>query len=291
MTTDILPGYEVKIRPNQNWLQIKWGELWRARDLIYLFVKRDFTSKYKQTVLGPAWAVLQPVLMTLVFTVVFKQIAGMQTGNQPGPVYFMCALLGWNYFAQVLGGTGTTFASNADLFKKVYFPRLALPISMSFSTLIPWLIQLVTFLAFVAYYKLFDPAAGAAIQTQWEVLLLPLILLHTAMFGLGMGFLFSTITAKYRDFRFLLPLITQLWMYGSAVVFPYAEARDKLGEWALLLFLNPMTAVVESYKFVFLGEGVVEPLMYAISAGITVLVFFGGLLLFQRTERNFQDFA
>lgn len=275
---------ETVIQPSQSWLKLNGAELWKYRDLLYLLVKRDFVTRYKQTLLGPAWFIIQPVLMTVVFTVVFGRIAKIPTDGAPPMLFYLCGLLGWNYFAQTVTLTATTFTTNSYLFQKVYFPRLVVPLSVSVSNLFTLALQLATFLAFWIYFRFFT---GASLELNPLLLLcFPLLILQTALLGLGVGLWMSALTAKYRDLSHLNTFLVQLWMYATPVIYPISQIPENK---AWIVKINPMAIVVESYKKIFLGTGQVDLASIAISAIVCITLFVTGILIFQRTERTFAD--
>ncbi len=276
---------EYVIEPSGRWIRIPWREIARYRDLLFLLVRRDFVSQYKQTVLGPLWFVIQPLLMTVVFTVVFNRIAQIPTDGRPPLLFYMCSMLAWGYFARCLGGTSWTFTSNAGIFGKVYFPRLIVPLSVIISQLISFLIQLATFLCFWMFYKFCTDAGSRFGLTSW-LFALPVLLVQSAAIGLGVGLWMSALSAKYRDFGHLSGFLTQVWMYATPVVYPLSAVPEK---WRWVCAVNPMSGIVESYRYAFLGAGTVEPLYLAISAGTTVILLVSGVLVFSRTERTFID--
>lgn len=276
---------EIIIEPNRRWLYIDWRSVVEQRDLLYLLVRRDFVVKYKQTILGPAWFVIQPLMMTLVFTLVFGKVARIPTDGLPTILFYLCGLLGWNYFAQVLNQTGATFTTNKDLFTKIYFPRIIIPLSVAISNLLAFGIQFGTFAAFFSYFYFFTDA-GSSMSLNWSILLLPCLLLHIAILVLGTGFWLSSLTAKYRDFQMLQQFLTQIWMYATPVIWPLSQIPDDL-RW--LAALNPMASIIEAFKLVLLGSGTVTVAYYAVSILISIVVFVSGLMLFQRTERSFAD--
>jgi lipopolysaccharide transport system permease protein len=278
-------AYELRIRPDESWLWIDWRGLWEYRDLLFILVRRDFVSKFKQTILGPAWFIIQPLLTTVVFTVIFGNIAKLPTDGIPPMLFYLCGMLGWSYFANNFTGTSTTLVTNAQLFGKVYFPRLVVPLSTVLSNLFAFAIQLVLFLGFWGYFKFWTPF-GAYLPLRWEVLLLPLIICQIGALSLGVGLWMSALTAKYRDFTHLSAFVVQLWMYGTPVIFPLSMIPPA---WRWLVVLNPMTMPVESLKVIFLDQGSVDPLNLAISVVLCVLVLVSGLLLFQKIEQSFVD--
>lgn len=276
---------EYIIEKSRGWWRVPWREIIEYRDLLFLLVRRDFVSKYKQTILGPAWFVLQPLIMTLVFTVIFGKVAKIPTDGLPPLLFYLCGMLGWSYFSQCMSGTSQTFVGNAHLFGKVYFPRLIVPLSVIISNLMAFAIQLVTFLAFWLYYKFFTDVSDQ-FHATWVLALLPLLLLQSALIGLGVGLWISSLSAKYRDFAHLSAFLTQLWMYATPVVYPLSEVPER---WQWVSSLNPMTGTVECYKYAFLGAGTVELRYLAVSVATTFVILLTGLIVFSRTERTFID--
>jgi lipopolysaccharide transport system permease protein len=276
---------EYIIEPSHGWLCIPWREIIHYRDLLFLLVRRDFISRYKQTILGPLWFVIQPLLTTAVFTVIFDKVAGISTDRLPPVLFYMCGLLAWGYFAQCMGGTSTTFVSNAGLFGKVYFPRLIIPLSVVISNLMSFAIQLVTFLVFWCWFKFFTNA-GQLFHVTTYLFALPVLLLLTAGIGLGVGLWMSALTAKYRDFSHLAGFLTQLWMFATPIVYPLSEVPQR---WQWVCALNPMTGIVEAYRYALLGAGTIQPVFLAISIIGTVFLLITGALVFVQTERTFID--
>jgi len=276
---------EIVIEPSRSWVRIPWRDIYRYRDLLFLLVRRDFVAQYKQTVLGPLWFIIQPLLTTVVFTVIFGKVAGIPTDGVPPMLFYLCGMSVWSYFAGCLGSTSSTFLANAAIFGKVYFPRMIVPLSIVISKFVGFCIQLATFLAFLVYYKLFTEA-GATIHLTPMLFALPLLLLQSAAIGLGVGLCMTSLTAKYRDFAFLGGFLTQLWMYVTPVVYPLSVVP---GRWQWVCSLNPMTPVVESFRVAFLGVGTVSAVLVGISLISTLLVLVAGLLLFSRSERTFID--
>src|SRR6516165_5296704 len=233
-------NYEIVIRPTRGWFHLNLADLWRYRDLLLLLVHRDFVARYKQTILGPAWYVLQPLLTTVVFSIIFGGIAKIPTDGLPPILFYLTGLLGWNYFAQTFQSTSGTLVVNAGLFGKVYFPRLIVPLSAVISNLVALAIQFATFLAAWIYFKLFTDAGelfGFSVGIVW----LPLVLFQVAALSLGVGLWLSALTAKYRDFTFLSGFIIQLWMYATPVIYPLSQIPEK---WRWIAVLNPMTMPV-----------------------------------------------
>ncbi len=270
------------IRPKRPWLDLRLDELWRARDLIQLFVRRDFVAGYKQTVLGPLWYLIQPLLTTVVFTLVFGRIASLPTDGLPDFLFYMSGTVIWSYFAACLTKTSNTFTANAGLFGKVYFPRLAVPISVVISALISFGIQFLLFLGFVLYFGL----SGAAVRPNATVLLLPLLLLMMAGLGLGFGIIVSSLTTRYRDLQHLVAFGVQLLMYATPVIYPVSSIP---APYDVLIRANPLTPIVEAFRYAFLGAGMAGWGGLAYSFGFMVAVLFAGLVLFNRIEQTFMD--
>lgn len=275
-------GWDLVIGPPKGWFDLHLRDLWRYRDLVGLFVRRDFVAVYKQTILGPLWHLIQPLLTTLMFTVVFGRIAGLPTDGVPQFAFYMAGTTVWSYFANCLTRTSNTFAANAGIFGKVYFPRMVVPASTVMSQLIAFAIQFGFFLCFYAYFGL----QGAALRPNWAIGLLPLLLLMMAGLGLGFGIVISSLTTKYRDLQVLVGFGVQLWMYATPVIYPLSTMPDRF-RW--LLVANPMTAVVETFRYGFFGVGTFSWAHLGYSAGFTVVLLLAGLAVFNRVERTFMD--
>lgn len=286
MTTP--PEFEITLRPETSWINLELKGLWRYRDLLLLLVWRDFSARYRQTILGPLWFILQPLLMTLVFTVIFGKVAGLSTDGLPPLLFYLCGQLGWNYFAQNFASNSTTLVTNAALFSKVYFPRLIIPISALVSNLFAFLIQGATFCAFFIYFKY--AAGGQTFFIDWRVVFLPLVILQTALLSLGVGLLMSALTAKYRDLVHIMSLLIQVWMYVTPVILPLSTILQKCPpKWQWLIALNPMIAIVESFRLMLLGTGTVTPFYVSASVAMTLAILAAGLLLFGKVEKTFVD--
>jgi lipopolysaccharide transport system permease protein len=281
----IPPDYELVIRPTRGWFHLNLGEVWRYRDLLFLLVYRDFVSKYKQTVLGPAWFVLQPLLTTLVFTVVFAGAAKIPTDGLPPVLFYFAGLLGWNYFAQTFQNTSGTLVNNAGIFGKVYFPRLIVPLSIVVSNVLTFALQFVTLLCLWVYFKYFT-GADAQFGFSAAIIWLPLLLLQIAALSFGVGLWLSALTAKYRDFALLSGFLIQLWMYATPVIYPLSQIPER---WQWLAVINPMATPIETIRYMFLGSGVVVPSYLAMSAGVTLFMLVFGVLVFNKVEKTFVD--
>jgi lipopolysaccharide transport system permease protein len=277
-------NYQITLRPDTSWINLELKGIWHYRDLLSLLVWRDFVAKYKQTILGPLWFIVQPLTMTLVFTVIFGKVAGLSTDGLPPVLFYLCGQLGWNYFAQNFSSNSATLVNNAGLFSKVYFPRLVVPLSALVSNLFAFVIQAATFVVFFLYFKYV--VKSAAFGLDWHVVFLPLLILQTAALSLGVGLLMSALTAKYRDLVHISGLLIQVWMYATPVIYPLSKIPAK---WQWAVALNPMTAIVESFRQMLLGTGTVEPYYLACSIGLTVLLLIAGLLLFGKVEKTFVD--
>ena len=279
--------WTTRIRPKTGWFDINLNEIWRYRDLIWMLVKRDFTLIYKQTILGPAWVVIQPLLTTLIFTVIFGNVAGLPTDGMPKFMFYMGGNIAWHYFANCLTQTSNTFISNRQLFGKVYFPRLCMPVSIVFSQLINFFVQFVLFAGFVVYYAL---QPNSAVNPNWRLILLtPLMLLQLGMLGLGFGIIVSSMTTKYRDLSLLVSFGVHLWMYATPVAYPASMIADKYPQLLGVYMLNPMTPLIELFRSAYLGSPCYYLNYYWLSIAITVAVFILGVILFSRVEKTFMD--
>ncbi len=277
-----MDSWSTEIKPKTGWFDVNLAEVWRYRDLIWLFVNRDFVSQYKQTVLGPLWFLLQPLFSTIIFTVIFSNVAHIPTDNVPPFLFYMAGTVVWGYFSNCVNATSNTFVANAYIFGKVYFPRLVMPLSNVITRLAMFGIQFALFLAFYGYFI----AKGAPLHPNLYVLALPLLLLQMAFMGLGFGILVSSLTTKYRDLAFLVSFGIQLWMYATPVVYPLSQVPQK---YRFLMDLNPMTAVVETFRYSFLGRGTVSGTSMCLSWAITLCVLGLGIVLFSRVEKTFMD--
>lgn len=274
--------WTVRIRAQQGLFDLRLDELWQYRDLILLFVWRDFVSVYKQTILGPLWHLVQPLLTTITFTVIFGRVAKLPTDGVPDFLFYMAGTVVWSYFAACVTTTSTTFVANASLFGKVYFPRLAIPISILISKLIAFAIQFVFFLVFLAFFAL----RGSEIQPNAWMLLTPLLLLMMAGMGLGVGIIVSALTTRYRDLAYLVTFGVQLWMYATPVIYPVSTVPPRFRP---LVMANPMATVVESFRYAFLGSGTTSVGYLLFGLGVVVVILAVGLFLFTRVERTFMD--
>lgn len=275
------------IRPKNGWFDLKLKEVYAYRDLIFLFVKRNFVSKYKQTILGPAWAIIQPLLTTVVFTLVFGNIAGLAPGGVPSFIFYLSGTILWTYFSNCLSQTANTFVANSSTMGKVYFPRLVMPISTVCSELISLAIQYGFLLIFLVYYAV----TGQGVAPNWWMLMTPVLVLQLAMLSLGCGIIISALTTKYRDLAMLVGFGTQLWMYASPVAYDMYSfaAFAPGGKWHALYMCNPVTPIVNLFRYGYLGIGSMEWQYYAISWDVTLALLFVGTVLFSRVEKTFMD--
>ncbi len=274
--------WDLIIKPKQSLFSIDFRALWRYRDLLLMFVKRDFVAVYKQTILGPIWFFIQPILTTLTFLIIFGNIAKISTDGLPKVLFYMSGIVLWNYFAECLTKTSETFTANANLFGKVFFPRLIVPISIVVSNLIRLGIQFLLFLCLWLYFYWND----ANIHLNVVALLLPVLMLLMAGHGLAFGIIISSLTSKYRDLKFLIQFGVQLLMYASPVVYPLSSVPEKY-KWILLM--NPMTSIIETFKYGFLGVGVFDPIHLIYNAIGLIIILFFGLILFNKVEKSFVD--
>jgi lipopolysaccharide transport system permease protein len=272
--------HRTHIKANQPWWIINWRELFEYRDLFWLTVHRDLTSIYKQSVLGPLWFILQPVMTTVVFTVIFGNFAKMSTDGLPPLLFYMSGLVLWNYFQGVLNGAASSLMSNAGVLRKVYFPRLLPPLSSVVTYLGHFLINLTVFLGFFTYFLLH----GSDIHPSWWIL--PVLVLHCACVGLGAGLWLSAMTIKYRDVSFALPFLTQLWMFASPVILPSSNVPAK---WKWIVAVNPMSGVIELNRFAFLGAGSPDRTILIVSFLVGIALLVSGLFIFNRAQRTFVD--
>jgi lipopolysaccharide transport system permease protein len=270
------------ILPQDKFIDLRLREIWRYRDLLFLFVRRDFVAKYKQTILGPLWFFIKPMLQTLVMTVVFGGMAKLSTDGIPPILFYLAGVTAWNYFSQCLVATSNTFTLNAHLFGKVYFPRAVTPLSIIVSNLIQFGIGLILFLAVYGYFALGDYPVAPNISLA----LLPFLVVLMGFMGLGLGMLVSAMTTKYRDLQQLVGFGVQLLMYATPVILPLSAVPEK---YKIIMLINPMTGIIETFKFGFFGMGTLQWGLLGYSAVFTLFIFLTGLVIFNRTEKNFMD--
>jgi lipopolysaccharide transport system permease protein len=280
--TEDLSEWTKVILPERGFSENPLPELWRYRDLVWQFVVREFTAQYKQTLLGPLWFVLQPLLTTVAFSFLFGRMARMGTDHYPHFLFYMSGLAAWSYFADCVNRTSFTFTKNAQIIGKVYFPRLAIPLASVLSGLLGFAIQLGIFLIGLAFYLW----KGQNLDPNWRIVLLPVLVLQVAMLGMGVGCIVAALTTRFRDLSRGIGFIVQLWMYGSSIVFPLSKIPLE-DRW--IFHLNPMVPVIETFRFAFLGSGVVEKWQLAASFGASAVILLIGVVLFQRASRHVMD--
>lgn len=271
------------IKPKSNIFDLRLNELWRYRDLVVMFVRRDFVANYKQTILGPLWFFLQPLLTTLMFVVVFGRIAGLAPGGVPMMAFYMAGVTVWNYFAENLNRTASVFRDNAGIFGKVYFPRLTMPVAIVISNLVRFAIQFFLFLLIWGYFCFIK---GEINPNWWAISLTPVLLVIMGLLALGLGMIITAMTTKYRDLVFLLTFGVQLLMYATPVIYPLSKLPAKY-EW--FIRANPMSPILETFRFAFLGAGEFSWGYLLYSVGITIAILSVGVVVFNRVEKNFTD--
>jgi len=277
--------WDIVIKPREKGFNLKLKEVWAYRDLLYMYIKRDFIATYKQTILGPAWFFIQPIFTTLIFLVVFTGIAGISTDGIPPILFYMSGNVLWTYFSECLNRSTTTFSANASVFSRVYFPRLVVPLSVLVSALIRLFIQLLMFFAFYVYYY----ATGANISINAYALLFPILVLIIAGVGFGFGIIISSITIKYRDLSILFSFAVGLLMYITPIIYPLSAIPQKYKAYTWIIQLNPLSSVVETFRYAFLGEGAFSWWALAYSILFTILISVIGILTFNKVERRFVD--
>jgi lipopolysaccharide transport system permease protein len=277
-------NWDLEIAPQSSLLDLQLGQLWKYRDLLLLFVRRDFVANYKQTILGPLWFFIQPLLTTITFTIIFGNIAGIPTDGLPPMLFYLAGTTAWNYFSETLTSTADTFTANANIFGKVYFPRLIMPLSRVLSGLIKFGIQFMLFLGLMSYFMV----AGAAVKPDLVLILLwtPILLCIMAGLGLGFGIIFSSLTTKYRDLRFLLTFGVQLLMYATPVIYPISKVPEAY-RW--IVYANPMSSIVELFRNIYLGAGTYNPGSIIYSALFMFVLLLIGTLIFNKVEKGFMD--
>ena len=281
---EIEQAWTTEIKPKEKLLSVDFKEIWRYRDLMMLFVKRNIITQYKQTVLGPLWFLIQPLMTTVMYMVVFGGIAKISTDGLPQPLFYLAGISFWQYFADCLNKTSNTFVSNAGIFGKVYFPRLVTPLSDVISNLVRFGIQFGLFLVVYAYYAIFT---DVQIHTNWYVLMLPILVMMLAGLALGFGILFSSMTTKYRDLQLLLSFFVSLWMYATPVIYPLSTITNPTLR--LVMQLNPLTGIVEFFKYGMLGVGVHDWWMLGYSFAFMVVLMAVGIVVFNKVQKSFMD--
>ena len=272
------------IRANQPWWRISWKEIADYRDLLFLLVKRDLTAIYKQTILGPLWFIIQPLVTTIVFTIIFGKVANVSTDGVPHLIFYMCGTVLWNYFQGCMQQSASSLVGNASIMSKVYFPRLIIPLSSVFTNLAHFLLNIMMFLGFFVYFLFF---VKSAMEPKLLLIFFPLLVIQCSLIGLGVGLWVAAMTTKYQDLRFALTFLTQLWMFATPIVYPASLVVSPF--YRLLLWMNPMSFIVECARFMFTGSGTVTTTAFVISVTMTLLILASGLLVFNRVQRTFVD--
>ncbi|PIF59347.1 ABC transporter permease [Flavobacterium sp. 2] len=274
-----------EIKPKNKFLSLNLKEVWQYKDLLFLFVKRDIITVYKQTILGPLWYLIQPLFTSVIFTIIFNNVAGINTGSVPPFLFNLAGITMWNYFTACLNGTSDTFKANASIFGKVYFPRIITPLSVVISNLIKFGIQFLIFIAFYIFYYF----TGANLILNGFVLFFPLLVITMGILGLGLGMLISSMVTKYRDFSYLVSFGIQLLMYLSAVMYPMELVKNKLPDYGWIVEYNPLAYIIEASRCMLLNVGEVSVLGLVYTVSVTIAIFFIGLLTFNKTEKSFID--
>ncbi len=275
----------IEITPKRSLFELNLKEVWRYKDLLFLFVKRDVVTLYKQTILGPLWYIIQPLFTSVIFTIVFNNIAGINTGNVPPFLFNLAGVTSWNYFRECLTSTSDTFKKNANLFGKVYFPRIIMPISIVISNLLKFAIQLGVLIIFYGYFYY----KGYQITLNKLIVFYPLLVITMALLGLGLGMIISSMVTKYRDLTFLVSFGVQLLMYVSAVMYPISLVKEKLASYSWIVEYNPMAYIIETSRVMLLNDGELSVKGLLFSFVLTIIVFFTGLVIFNSTEKSFID--
>lgn len=275
--------YHTHISSRHKWYELHLKEVWQYRDLIVLFTKRTFTLTYKQTVLGPAWIFLNPLISSIIYAFVFGGIAGIGTEGVPQILFYLSSNAIWIFFSTCVTKNATTFTANANVFGKVYFPRLTIPLSNALAAVIQFFVQMILVVVFLVYY-----VATGAVHPNWAAfLLIPFVLLHLGMLGLGCGIIISSLTTKYRDLAILVTFGVQLWMYITPIVYPISQLENEFAR--ALLMINPVTAPVEVFRYAILGQGTIMPGYIILSALLTVVLVIVGVMIFNKVEKTFMD--
>jgi lipopolysaccharide transport system permease protein len=278
--------WDLVIKGHSSLFDLKFNDLWRYRDLLVMFVKRDFVSFYKQTILGPLWFFIQPIFTTIVFTFVFGNLAGISTDGIPQQLFYLAGITSWNYFSDCLTKTSTVFKDNANIFGKVYFPRLIMPLSIVVSNLVRFGVQLLLMVCMMIYFY-FYPISGTSFHVTTSIILFPLLVVLMALLGLGLGLIITAMTTKYRDLTFLVTFGVQLLMYATTVIYPLSYAKEK--GYGAIVELNPMTGIIECFRYAFLGKGEFTIWTLGYSALTTLVILTLGIIIFNKTEKNFVD--
>ena len=277
--------WDLVLEPRTKWYSLRLKEIFRFKDLLLLFVRRDFVSVYKQTVLGPIWFFIQPIITAITFSIIFGNLSGISTDGLPQILFYMCGITLWNYFSDTLLKTSDTFTANASIFGKVYFPRLVVPLSIVLSNLIKFGIQFLLFILVWIYYLL----KSDVVHPNSAILFVPVLIILMGFLGLSFGIIISSITTKYRDLKFLISFGVQLLMYASPIVFPLSLVTEKYPQYKIYLLANPITSIIEAFKYAFLGVGEFNWMYLSYSLVFTIVLFFLGIIVFNKVEKSFMD--
>ncbi|MDG2226124.1 MAG: ABC transporter permease [Flavobacteriales bacterium] len=277
--------WDLVVKPTSSWFNLKLSELMRYKDLLFMFVRRDVVTIYKQTILGPLWILIQPIFTTVMYVFVFGNVANLPTEGIPKPLFYLSGVILWGYFSEAFSKTSSTFSENAAIFGKVYFPRLIMPLSKIFSALIKFGIQFALFLGLLVYYLITEPEN---INAGFTMILLPLFLVLMAGLGLGFGLIFSSLTTKYRDLKFLIQFGVQLLMYATPIIYPLSMMEQGSAT-RFVLELNPISHIIEAFKYAFVGNGSLSAGGLVYSGIFTLVILLTGIVIFNRTEKTFMD--
>ena len=281
-TLDTNKKWDLAIKPSKGWIDLNFKELLKYTNLIFLFAKRDFVIFYKQTILGPLWYIIQPLVNTIIFNLIFGKIAKLSTDGIPPFLFYMSGTVLWSYFSTCISATSNIFVNNANIFGKVYFPRITVPIAIVITSLVQFLIQFSIFIGFYFYFII----NGAILVPNYLIFSVPFLVIQMAILSLGFGSLISALTAKYRDLTFAMTFFVQIWMYLTPIVYPFSQVPEK---YQIYYLINPMVSIVELFRSAFLGTQPIDIEIIVISIFITFIIFILGLLMFNRTEKSFID--
>jgi len=277
--------WDIEITPKSKLLDLRLKDTWHYRDLLLLLVKRDFVSFYKQTILGPVWFFIQPIITILIYNLVFNNLAGIKTGSIPAPLFYLAGTIIWNYFADCLIKTSTVFKDNAAMMGKVYFPRLIMPLSIVLSNLVRFTVQFLLFIILMIIYMI----KGEVVAPNIIIILFPLLIIIIAALGLGLGMIVSAVTTKYRDLAFVVSFGVPLLMYTTTVIYPLSTAIAKYPAYSWLIKFNPVTAIIETFRYGFLGNGSFSWGLLGYSAAVTAVILLLGIIIFNKVEKTFVD--
>ncbi|HEY8893332.1 MAG TPA: ABC transporter permease [Niastella sp.] len=286
MSVQLNEKWTLEINSQRNIFTVDLRELWHYRDLLFLLVRRDFVSFYKQTILGPLWFFIQPLFTTIIYTFVFGNLANISTDGLPQPLFYMAGITAWNYFSDCITKTSTVFKDNANIFGKVYFPRLIMPLSIVVSNLIRFAVQMVLFLLTMGWYYW---KGNAGFHFTYYIVLFPFIVVLMALLGLALGMIISALTTKYRDLSFLVTFGVQLLMYLTTVIYPLSTVVTRFADYSWLIKYNPMTPIIEVFRVGFLGSGTVSWPLLGYATAVTFILLIAGVFIFNKVEKNFID--